>query len=66
METPSIEEKLKGLGDIEKLATAHWGYIEQVIRNEYEIEQFDEEYCRAVKFHYITAFIHGYKHGEEA
>ena len=51
---------------VEDLAQAHWEYVERVIRNEYDIEFFDTEYCDSLKFHYITAFVHGYKHGREA
>ena len=43
-----------------KLANDHWQYIESLLKVygsvEYELA--------TAKFHYISAFIHGYKHGQ--
>jgi len=44
-----------------QLAHEHWEYIEKVLRTAGETE----EVIRKIKFHYITAFIHGYKHAVE-
>jgi len=44
-----------------QLANEHWEYIEKVLRTAGETE----EVIRKIKFHYITAFIHGYKHAVE-
>jgi len=53
-----------------KLAAAHWSYIEQLIRSEYDYGNNSpvdvDEYVKRVSFHYQTAFIHGFKHGKEA
>lgn len=55
--------------DVEKLAAAHWAYVEQVIRNEWEhrdCQTMDEsDYCARVGMQYKSAFIHGFKHGQE-
>ena len=44
-----------------KLAKAHWGYIGKVLK----IHQADEILISLIELHYTTAFIHGYKHGQE-
>ena len=57
--------------ELQKLCDAHWAYVEQIIRNEYDSEvaypdgiTFDiDAYCRRVKLHYTTAMAHGFKHG---
>lgn len=43
------------------LAEQHWEYIEKVLRTAGE----NEDIIKKIKFHYITAFIHGYKHAIE-
>ena len=44
-----------------KLANDHWGYIAQLL--EAHDESSDTiEICR---FHYVEAFVHGYKHALE-
>lgn len=50
----------------EKLADEHWKYIEDLIRIEVR-DTFNnlETYLDAIRFHYKTAFIHGFKHGEK-
>ena len=45
--------------EVEKLAKAHWSYIAKLLENHGE-RDIDK-----IKFHYITAFIHGYKHCKE-
>ena len=45
----------------EKLAEDHWSYVEQVLRNSGESPEVIEK----IKFHYISAMIHGIKHGRE-
>lgn len=51
----------------EKLAEAHWEYIEALLRNEInasnEPSECLERYIQSIGFHYKTAMIHGYKHG---
>lgn len=42
-----------------KLGEAHWSYIEKVLR----IHGEDEKVIEKIKFHYIQAMKHGYKHG---
>ena len=44
-----------------KLANDHWQYIESLIRTYAD----DDDEIAIAKFHYISAFIHGYKHGQE-
>lgn len=45
-----------------QIAEDHWSYIEKLLEahNEPEIS------LEKIKFHYISAFIHGYKHGVES
>jgi hypothetical protein len=42
-------------------AEAHWRYVESLLRRHGE-ESAIVERCR---FHYVEAFVHGYKHGVE-
>ncbi len=44
---------------VEKLAKEHWDYVKELI-NVHTL--LDEETLAMLRFHYITAFIHGYKH----
>ena len=44
-----------------ELAKEHWEYIRAVL----DTHGVDEEMIEAVKFHYITAFEHGWKHAKE-
>jgi len=44
----------------EELARAHWGYIESVL-SKHDLTMHEIELA---EFHYVSAFIHGYKHGE--
>ena len=39
----------------------HWRYIEELLRAHYE----DESVIKKIRFHYKTAFEHGWKHGKE-
>ncbi len=43
----------------EQLAEDHWGYVEELLVK-HEIKGI-----KIIEFHYKSAFIHGYKHGEE-
>ena len=43
-----------------QLADEHWGYVKELL------ELHDASQVRTVGWHYRTAFIHGYKHGQEA
>jgi len=45
----------------ESLAEEHWSYISELLG----IHKTDDEMIEAIRFHYIAAFIHGYKHGVE-
>lgn len=56
--------------EAKKLAEAHWSYVESVIRAEwaaFETVGVDtsniEGHLAVLKHHYITAMVHGYKHG---
>jgi len=42
-----------------KLAEAHWSYIEALLHANNVLPSKPD------KFHYISAFVHGYKHGWE-
>ena len=44
-----------------ELAKQHWKYIEKLLRIHGESEDIIEK----IKFHYIEAFKHGFKHGVE-
>ena len=45
-----------------EMAEAHWQYVESVLVAHTEVAHVIER-C---KLHYISAFIHGYKHGVES
>lgn len=45
----------------EELARAHWGYIEGLL----QAHGTDQDWMRVIEYHYITAFVHGYKHALE-
>jgi len=45
--------------EAKKLAEEHWDYVERLI------ELMIENEMELLKFHYVEAFIHGYKHGVE-
>jgi len=44
-----------------KLAEAHWAYIEALL----SAHEQGEPVLNMVKFHYVSAFEHGYKHALE-
>ncbi len=44
-----------------ELAEAHWAYVEELLRT----HQCDELTLQLCRFHYVSAFNHGYKHGIE-
>jgi len=44
-----------------KLADEHWSYIESLLQTHCE----DSDVIKKIKFHYKSAFIHGYKHAME-
>ena len=46
---------------VEKLAEEHWSYVEKVL----VVAGEDELTIAKIRFHYISAFIHGYKHAED-
>ena len=46
-----------------KLAQEHWNsYIRSLIKT----HENSPERLKLAKFHYVSAFTHGYKHGQEA
>ena len=51
--------------NVNDLATAHWEYVFTTINAHTGMEIDGKEYV-ICKHHYISAFIHGYKHGKEA
>ena len=46
---------------VKQLADDHWKYVAEVV----EIHEEGLDVIEKCKFHYKTAFIHGYKHGVE-
>lgn len=44
-----------------KLANAHWEYIRNLLMQHCT----DTDLINIIGFHYTTAFVHGYKHGQE-
>lgn len=44
-----------------ELAEAHWRYIESLLN----AHGSNPNIMELIEFHYNTAFIHGYKHGQE-
>ena len=62
METQSVKnESIKMLSECpETLIDQHWEYIGELLRVHGEEELFE-----IVKFHYRTAFAHGWKHAVE-
>ena len=49
------------MNDPETLAKAHWGYVASILKTHGESEEVIEK-CG---HHYITAFVHGWKHAKE-
>ena len=56
--------------EVKKLASDHWSYVESVISAHTDSQRVNpgEEVERAkalrlCEFHYVTAFVHGWKHG---
>jgi len=47
---------------LKKLINKHWGYIEALLKAHNE----DKKTIKKIKYHYKTAFVHGYKHCEES
>ena len=46
----------------EQLAGRHWEYIESLL----EQHGIEETNLEGIGFHYVTAFVHGFKHGQAA
>ena len=53
----SMDNKAKNL------AEEHWKYVKTVILN--SEPNINTKIVDIIGFHYITAFVHGYKHGKE-
>lgn len=49
------------MNDLDKLAKDHWEYIKSLLLTHDE----DPNVIEKIGFHYISAFIHGYKHGAD-
>ena len=47
---------------MEKTVDDHWDYIEKFLI----VHGESEEVIKRIKFHYTTAFRHGWKHGVES
>ena len=48
--------------EIKKLVDEHWKYIEGLLMVHGETP---EKNMRVIEYHYKTAMLHGYKHGQE-
>ena len=44
-----------------EIAEAHWNYIKDLLLN----HKISKNEINLIGFHYKTAFVHGYKHGQE-
>ena len=56
------------MDEFKEKAQAHWGYTEQVILlsvPEVQRQDFEKTYIPLMKYLYIQAMVHGYKHGVE-
>jgi len=42
-----------------ELGETHWKYIEELLR----VHGEDEQVIKKIKFHYVQAMKHGFKHG---
>jgi len=42
-----------------ELAAAHWYYIERLLN----VHNEPKDMIKCIRFHYLSAFIHGFKHG---
>lgn len=51
----------KEIENITKVALEHWAYIENLLKNHEE----ENDIIKKVKFHYISAFVHGAAHQYE-
>ena len=47
--------------DAQELASDHWSYVRGVLQ---AAGLFDDQ-IEDIEYHYISAFVHGYKHGVE-
>ena len=45
----------------QSMAEAHWDYVESVLRSHNERQEVIDK-CH---HHYVTAFVHGFKHGAQ-
>jgi hypothetical protein len=44
-----------------ELAEAHWSYVEETLK----VHGIVDVQVKIIKHHYVSAMIHGYKHGRE-
>ena len=52
----------KELSEAERQAELHWAYVKGVLA----LYLASESIIQQAAYHYKTAFIHGWKHGQEA
>lgn len=57
-----MQESKRSPSSLERMADAHWNYIESVL----QVHGESEEVIEKCGHHYRTAFIHGWKHADEA
>ena len=50
------------MDEVKKLAEDHWKYVESVLL----AHDVPGPYIDIAKFHYLSAFEHGFKHGVES
>jgi len=62
MEDYEKTDVIKG-DKLHKLAVEHWDYVKGVIVN--SESNINNRLIDVIGFHYITAFKHGYKHGQQ-
>ena len=52
---------LKNKDQSKELADNHWNYIQSLLETHGTLDDVMDR----IQFHYKTAFVHGYKHGQE-
>ena len=57
----NVYEWMKDDETVRKLAESHWEYIEKVLKAHNE----NDDTISKIRFHYIEAMVHGYKHAIE-
>lgn len=57
-----VQEAECGQSSLDRMAGAHWAYVASVLRAHCETE----DVIKKCGHHYRTAFVHGWKHADEA